>query len=43
VVAVNAVVAELRTHGAEIGCRVEVLTDGRRRFYYTMTKGPERG
>ena len=43
VMAVSAVVAELRTHGAEIGCRVEVLTDGRRRFYYTMTKGPERG
>ena len=43
VVAVNAVVAELRTHGAEIGCRVEVLTDGRRRFFYTMTKGPDRG
>jgi hypothetical protein len=43
VMAVNACVAELRTHGAEIGCRVEVLPNGQRRYYYTMTKGPDRG
>lgn len=44
VVAVNAIIAELRFHGAEIACRVEVLPDGRgRRYYYTMTKGPDCG
>ncbi len=43
VMAVNACVAELRTHGAVICCRVEVLPNGQRRYYYTMTKGPERG
>ena len=41
--AVNACVAELRTHGAVILCRVEVLPNGQRRYYYTMTKGPDRG
>lgn len=39
VMAVNAVVAELRHHGAEIICRQRVV-DGKRRFSYTMTKGP---
>jgi hypothetical protein len=43
VMAVNACVAELRTHGAVILCRVEVLPNGQRRYYYTMTKGPDRG
>lgn len=40
VCAVNSCVAELRENGAEIDCRVEVLSNGTRRFYYTMTKGP---
>jgi len=40
VMAVNACVAELRVHGAEIGC-VARISAGRRRFFYTMTKGPE--
>jgi hypothetical protein len=44
VVAVNAIISELRFHGAEIDCRVEVLPNGRgRRFYYTMTKEPSGG
>lgn len=44
VVAVNAIISELRFHGAEIGCRVEVLPAGRgRRYYYTMTKEPSGG
>jgi len=43
VMAVNACVSELRFHGAEINCRSEVLPNGQRRFYYTMTKGPDRG
>jgi hypothetical protein len=44
VVAVNAIISELRFHGAEITCRVEVLPNGRRRrFYYTMTKEPSGG
>lgn len=43
VMAVNACVSELRFHGAEINCRSEVLPSGQRRFYYTMTKGPDRG
>lgn len=42
VMAVNACVAELRQHGAEIDCRSEIV-GGRRRFFYTMTKGPENG
>ena len=40
VMAVNAVVAELRHHGAEIIC-TQTVTDGRRRFFYTMTKAPD--
>lgn len=40
VVAVNAVVAELREHGAEIICTQEVVGD-KRRFFYTMVKEPE--
>jgi hypothetical protein len=39
VVAVNAVVAELRAHGAEIHCERRRVGDAWR-FYYTMTKGP---
>ena len=42
VMAVNACVSELRQHGASIDCRAEII-GGRRRFYYTMTKGPENG
>ncbi|PKP63247.1 MAG: hypothetical protein CVT86_05725 [Alphaproteobacteria bacterium HGW-Alphaproteobacteria-8] len=40
VMAVNACVAELRAHGAEISCTARIIT-GRRRFFYLMTKGPE--
>lgn len=40
VMAVNAVVSELRHHGAEIVCTAEVK-DGQRRFLYTMTKAPK--
>ena len=40
VMAVNAVVSELRHHGAEIVCNVEVKA-GQRRFLYTMTKAPK--
>lgn len=43
VMAVNACVSELRFHGAEIQCRAVRLPNGQRRFYYTMTKGPDRG
>lgn len=39
VMAVNACVAELRAHGAEIAC-CRRLVDGQRRFFYRMTKGP---
>jgi hypothetical protein len=38
--AVSSVVSELRNNGAEITCRQEV-TNGRRRFYYTLIKSPE--
>jgi biotin operon repressor len=41
VVAVSACVSELRTHGAKIDCRHEVLPNGQRRFFYTMTEGPK--
>lgn len=40
VMAVNACVSELRTHGAEITCTAEIVA-GRRRFFYRMTKGPD--
>lgn len=40
VVAVNACVAELRVHGAEIDCARRIVM-GARRFYYRMTKGPK--
>mgnify|MGYP006270469785 CR=1 FL=1 len=40
VCAVNACVAELRQHGAVIVCETRHV-GGKRRFYYTMTKGPE--
>lgn len=39
VMAVNACISELRHHGAEIVCAQQV-TDGQRRFLYTMTKAP---
>lgn len=38
--AVNSVAAELRANGAEIKCR-QVVEDGDRRWYYTLTKSPE--
>lgn len=40
VCAVNAIVAELRQHGAEITCQRR-REGGRWRFYYTMLKGPK--
>lgn len=40
VMAVNACVAELRAHGAEIACTA-VLVKGQRRFFYRMTKEPD--
>lgn len=39
VVAVNACISELRAHGAEITCTVEVV-NGQRRFFYRMKKAP---
>lgn len=39
VMAVNACIAELRAHGAEIACSRRFVGD-QRRFYYRMTKGP---
>lgn len=42
VMAVNACISELRHHGAVIDCRQEVV-NGRRRFFYTMIKGPQNG
>lgn len=39
VMAVNACIAELRSHGAEIDCS-QRLVDGQRRFFYRMSKGP---
>ncbi len=42
VAAVNAIIAELRCHGAEIVCEQEVV-GGRRRWFYTMVKEPAGG
>ena len=43
VMAVNATIAELRHHGAEITCvRQPAPTGGGWRWYYTMTKAPNR-
>ncbi len=39
VMAVNAVISELRHHGAEIICS-QWVQNGQRRFSYTMTKAP---
>lgn len=39
VIAVNAIISELRQNGAEISCVRQMLND-RWVFYYTMTKGP---
>jgi hypothetical protein len=39
VMAVNACVAELRANGAEISCEQRRVGE-RRRWFYTMTKGP---
>lgn len=42
VVAVNAAVAELRHHGAEIQCVRQKAPGGHGwRFYYTLTKAPK--
>lgn len=41
VMAVNACVAELRAHGAEITCS-QRRVNGARRFFYRMTKEPGR-
>ena len=43
VMAVSAVVAELRTHGAIIDCQQLTHKDGRRRWFYTMLKAPRNG
>lgn len=40
VMAVNACIAELRQHGAEIHCHRRRV-NGAIRFYYTMLKGPK--
>lgn len=40
VMAVNACIAELRQHGAEIVCTQRVEA-GKRLFFYTMTKAPK--
>ncbi len=41
VMAVNAVMTELRHHGAEISCRREAARNGEGwRWIYTMTKAP---
>jgi hypothetical protein len=40
VMAVNACVAELRAHGAEITCTASII-EGQRRFFYRMTKEPD--
>lgn len=41
VMAVNACIAELRHHGAEISCIRQPAPGGQGwRFYYTMTKAP---
>lgn len=39
VMAVNACVAELRQHGAEIECSQRIV-NGARRFFYHMKKAP---
>ena len=42
VIAVNALVSELRAHGAEITCERRAAPNGEGwRFYYTMTKAPD--
>ena len=42
VMAVNACIAELRHHGAEITCERRAAPNGEGwRFYYTMTKAPD--
>lgn len=41
VMAVNACISELRAHGAEIDCTA-VFVNGKRRFFYRMTKEPKR-
>jgi hypothetical protein len=40
VMAVNAVISELRHHGAEIKCTQQVIRE-QRLFHYTMTKAPK--
>lgn len=41
VMAVNACISELRAHGAEITC-TQILVKDQRRFFYRMTKEPDR-
>ena len=42
VMAVNAVISELRHHGAEISCEQKPAPNGGgRRWIYTMTKAPD--
>ena len=42
VIAGNALVSELRAHGAEITCERRAAPNGEGwRFYYTMTKAPD--
>jgi len=38
--AVNSTVSELRENGAVITCE-QVVTDGKRRWFYTLLKSPE--
>lgn len=40
VMAVSSCVAELRVHGAKIGCHRRIV-NGQRRFCYRMTKEPD--
>lgn len=40
VMAVNACIAELRCHGAEIACRQDIDAKGQRRWRYRMIKEP---
>lgn len=39
--AVGTSISELRAHGAEITCTTEIMK-GKRRFFYRMTKEPDR-
>jgi hypothetical protein len=41
VCAVNSVIAALRTNGADIETKLEVLREGRRRYRYRLVTAPE--